>query len=100
MDQNIAGIRECRAPPKVSHLFFANDSLVFSKADMRNCEEILGIIYKYGEASGQRINFDKSSILFSSNVSQQTQDQILDCFGINSIVFSEKYLGLPPFYGW
>ena len=41
---------------------------------MRDCEEILGIIHKYGEASGQRIIFDKSSVLLRTNVSQQTQD--------------------------
>ena len=96
---NIARIRVCRAAPKVSHLFFADDTLIFSKANMRECEEILGIFNKYGQASGQKINFDKSFILFSSNVSQQTQNQILEWFDINSIVFSEKYLGLPFMVG-
>ena len=58
LEQKIAGSRACRAASKVSHLF------------MNNSEEILGILHKYGEASGQRINFEKSSILLSSNVSQ------------------------------
>ena len=57
-----------RAAPKVSHLFFADDTLIFAKADMRNCEGILEILNKYGIASGQCINFDKSSILFSPNM--------------------------------
>ena len=47
MDQNIAGIRVRELHPKSPSFFFADDTLVFSKANMRDCEEILRIIQKY-----------------------------------------------------
>ena len=95
----LSGLRACRAAPKVSHLFFADDTLIFSKATIRDCEGILNALHKYGEASGQHINFTKSSILFSPNVSQQIQEDILDLTEIRSVVFTEKYLGLPSMVG-
>ena len=38
-------------------------------------------------------------MLFSSNVSQQTIDKILDFSGIRFVIFPEKYLGLPFMIG-
>ena len=68
------GLRVCRAVPKVTHLFFANDTLIFTKASMRDCEGILSAINKYRVALEQRITFEKSNLLFNPNVTQQNQD--------------------------
>ena len=67
----IGGIRVFRVMPKVLHLFFANDTLIFTKAVIREYEGILEILNKYGAISGQCINFEKSSMLLSPNMSQQ-----------------------------
>ena len=58
----------CRVAPKVSHLFFVDDIIIFSKASVRDCERILNAIHNYENASGQHINLDKSSLLFSPNM--------------------------------
>ena len=63
MQNDISRIWVCRATLKVSRLFFDGDTLIFFKVTMRECEGILGNLHKYGEASGQCINFEKSSIL-------------------------------------
>lgn len=50
--------------------FFADDSLLFGSVDMGECEELSHVIQRYSLASGQRINFDKFNIYFSSNTNE------------------------------
>ena len=42
--------------PKVSHLFFAEDSLLFAKANLTDCSTIMDILAIYKLATGQQIN--------------------------------------------
>ncbi len=39
--------------PKITHLFFADDSLLFSKASVQDCDRIQAILHVYEQASGQ-----------------------------------------------
>ena len=56
-------------PPKISHLLFADDSLLFCQALKKETQEVLEILKLYAEASGQCINMEKSSVYFNSNTS-------------------------------
>ena len=49
-----------------SHLLFADDIILFSKADERGCEAILDVLGKFCREFGQKISLDKSRILFFS----------------------------------
>lgn len=51
------GTKVCRRSLTISHLFFVDDSLLFLRANKRECLEIVNIIDKYERASGQKINF-------------------------------------------
>ena len=51
----------------VSHLFFADDSFLFFKSNMQECGMIKKCLDAYERASGQVVNFQKSSIFFSWN---------------------------------
>ncbi|KAK2637369.1 hypothetical protein Ddye_032161 [Dipteronia dyeriana] len=59
------GIRSCRGSPLISHLFFADDSMRFSKASKASSERIRQILDIYEEGSGQKMNLNKSIITFS-----------------------------------
>ena len=48
-----------------------------------------------GDASRQLINFQKSSISFSSNMSKELKDEIYSFFQVPRIEDHGKYLGLP-----
>ncbi|KAF7153235.1 hypothetical protein RHSIM_Rhsim01G0171900 [Rhododendron simsii] len=57
------------------------DALLFLKAEIQNCQVIKDILCTYGEASGQRINFDKSGIAFSSNLNDVEKQLVWDLHG-------------------
>ncbi|CAL9026779.1 unnamed protein product [Prunus brigantina] len=57
----LAGIKMARGAPILSHIFFADDSLFFFKAEESNCACLKKILQEYCLASGQEINFQKSS---------------------------------------
>ncbi|KAL2935618.1 hypothetical protein RDABS01_018736 [Bienertia sinuspersici] len=48
----IHGARVCREAPRVSHLFFADDSILFTRATLQECSTIAEIISLYERASG------------------------------------------------
>ncbi|XP_075669906.1 putative mitochondrial protein AtMg00310 [Castanea sativa] len=61
--------------------------------------ELKRIFCRYEEASGQKINTDKSSVFFSPNTSQNAKEEILDILGPMQDSKHTKYLGLPSFIG-
>ena len=50
---DIRGISICRNGPRLTHLFFADDSLLFCRASIQECQHILDILLTYERASGQ-----------------------------------------------
>jgi len=65
------------------------------KADGNGARELKQILDVYEEASGQKINKDKSSILFSPNTATTTKNQMRVCLSISQEARNGKYLGLP-----
>jgi hypothetical protein len=61
----IGGINVAPLVPPVNHLLFADDSMLFFKGSREGAEELSGLLEIYCQASGQRINKDKSSIFFT-----------------------------------
>ena len=47
------GVAVCRGGPKLSHLFFVDDSLIFCKASLVECAAFQRILKLYEDASGQ-----------------------------------------------
>jgi hypothetical protein len=58
----LEGIKVASTAPAVNHLLFADDSLLFVKANVEGALEVNGLLEKYCNASGQRVNLDKSSV--------------------------------------
>ncbi|XP_073363317.1 uncharacterized protein [Aegilops tauschii subsp. strangulata] len=60
----IEPLKICRGAPGVSHLLFADDTLLFFKANQQQAGAVQDIIHAYESATGQLINPAKCSILF------------------------------------
>jgi hypothetical protein len=56
------GVRVCRNAPSVSHLLFADDSLILMKTDMNNATSLQQVLDTYCANSGQLVSLAKSSI--------------------------------------
>ena len=95
----IQGLSLCRNGPRLTHLFFADDCLLFCKANTSECDTILQILDNYEYASGQQLNCAKTTLFFSKCVAQSTQDELIRILGVPAVRQYEKYLGLPSFVG-
>ena len=83
----------------MTHLFFANDSLLFCKAKEQECHALVNILNRYEEASRQKINTDKSLIFFSPNTPQELRENILNILRPMQNSKHNKYLGLSSIIG-
>ena len=64
-DGDIQGFSLCKRGPKLTHLFFADDCLLFCRATMDEYGKVLDILNDYEEASRQKINKNKTTFFFS-----------------------------------
>ncbi|KAM6545112.1 hypothetical protein CsatB_025848 [Cannabis sativa] len=91
----LKGVAISRTAPSLTHLLFVDDSILFCMATPSSCEALNSAIHTYSQASGQLINFDKSSILFSPNTQANVRDMFMHTFQLVDKPFISKYLGLP-----
>jgi hypothetical protein len=83
----------------ISHLLFADDTLLFSKASCNQAVRVKAVINSYAEVTGQLINPSKYSIMFSPNCGEEIQDGVRDVLSIQHDPFDDKYLGFPTSEG-
>jgi hypothetical protein len=114
----IGGVKICHGAPSISHLLFADDSLILVRANGEDAtKQLQYILDLYAECSvqvinnkasgypgfvwcsGQVINKDKSAIMFSKNTSAGCKSAVTLQLGINRESFNDKYPGLPIHVG-
>lgn len=95
----LKGLTFGSAGPILSHLLFADDSLIFIEASIPNASQLNDILHRYELASGQQINKRKSSIFFSKGVCLDTQDALVSTLGICKGDGTGHHLGLPYMTG-
>ncbi|KAM6547612.1 hypothetical protein CsatB_019288 [Cannabis sativa] len=96
---DLQGLKISRNAPSVSHLFFADDSVLFCRANRQSARSIHRCLQTYSKASGQVINPDKCVLSFSDNTRQHEQDFFTALLGMPIQPCHEQYLGLPSFAG-
>jgi len=85
------GVRSCHEAPLISHLLFVNDTMAFCTATEEDAIAVRRVLADYENASGQKVNFDKTEVSFSKGVKMGLE--------IMEVLGHDKYLGLPTFVG-
>lgn len=80
--------------PIVSHLLFADDCCLFFRATVEEARCVKECLRLYEKATGQQVNFQKSSISFSRNTGAATMEEVSLLLQV-PIRSDDSYLGLP-----
>ncbi|VVA38357.1 PREDICTED: reverse mRNAase [Prunus dulcis] len=74
-------VKSSQSGPCVSHLFFADDLVLFAEASTKQAQIMRDCLEKFCSVSGQAVNFDKSTIFCSPNTGNVlAQDLSRICF--------------------
>ena len=89
----------CQNGPKLTHLLFANDSLIFCRAKEDECLKLLVVLATYERASRHQINRAKTTLFVNKSTTSDMQEVIKGALGVQVVQQYEKYLGMPSLVG-
>ena len=95
----IHGVKIGRRVSPISHLFFADDSLLFIRATEDEVENVMEALSIYEAASGQKLNMEKSEMSYSRNIEPEKIDMLQMKLNFKAVEGHDKYLGLPTYVG-
>jgi hypothetical protein len=92
---HIQELHICKQGPGISHLLFADDTLLFIKVTEGHACMIKEVLQTYERGTGQLVNPSKCSMLFGSKCSDTMKTKVLGILQVPNRTVEEKYLGLP-----
>ena len=92
---NLEELKVTRAAPGISHLLFADDALLFFKANSNQANRVREVIKSFEQGTGQLLSPTKCSILVREDLSSEDKQDICSVLGEEKAQFEAKYLGLP-----
>lgn len=78
---------------------FADDLILFSEAMVEQTKVMKDCLSEFCTMSGQKVNFQKSNIFFSSTVSSILASEIVKRIEIPQTDNLGRYLGVPSLHG-
>ncbi|KAI0530979.1 hypothetical protein KFK09_000528 [Dendrobium nobile] len=87
------GIQISPNGPKISHLLYADDIIIFSEAKLNMVKKIKGLVKKFCDWTGQKVNNEKSLILCGNSVKRRRKNEISKIMGFK-LVKEFNYLGI------
>jgi hypothetical protein len=75
-------------------LQYVDDTLIFIQGDIDQLFFLNGLLHKFGESTGLKVNYDKS-FMVSINISDERFDELSTSFGCSKGSLPFTYLGLP-----
>ncbi|XP_075104795.1 uncharacterized protein LOC107830035 [Nicotiana tabacum] len=84
--------------PKINHLAYADDMIIFSSSDETSLMLIMQVLNAYEAASGQLVNKTKSAVYLHHLTDMEVVSKVERITGIHRNDFPIIYLGCPIFY--
>nr|XP_009786255.1 PREDICTED: uncharacterized protein LOC104234397 [Nicotiana sylvestris] len=84
--------------PKINHLAYVDDMLIFSSSDETSLMLIMQVLNTYEAASGQLVNKTKSDVYLHHLTDMKVVNKVERITGIHRSEFPIIYLGCPIFY--
>jgi hypothetical protein len=91
----LEGLRVSHRAPSITHLLFADDSLLFFRANAVQAQNVKDALTIFERCTGQLLNPSKCSMLTREGREDDQIQQVRDILRVERIAFEEKYLGLP-----
>jgi ribonuclease HI len=91
----LQGLRNGRQGPPISHLLFADDSIFFARSDIKSVDALKEAFDTYCEASGQKINLQKSSVFFGKHCQDTVKTLVKTRLEVANEILHDTYLGMP-----
>lgn len=88
-------IQVARKAPRITHMFFADDTYIFYKTKKNEAYHVLDLLNTFESVLGQKINADKFTIFFNRNTDQGVRNVICNMMNFREADKGTKYLGLP-----
>ncbi|CAM8948289.1 unnamed protein product [Rhodiola kirilowii] len=92
---SLRGIRIARNAPFLTHLFFADDSLLLFEATSATPSIIKEVLREYEFLAGQKVNYNKSELVLSPNTTDALKQSFTTTLSVAAVNGHNKYLGLP-----
>lgn len=89
------GIRVCQNSPRINHLFFADDALLFICNKQDDAKHVRAIRREFESVSSKQIKLAKSSLLFGANTTREQKHILGSIMGMRTVDKLDSYLGLP-----
>ncbi|OMO86377.1 reverse transcriptase [Corchorus capsularis] len=84
-----------RGGPRISHVLFADDIMLFAKANIANCDAISRTLHEFCIRSGQKVNASKTKLWCSLKVSEDNMNLFINRLGFRKVNNLGVYLGHP-----
>ncbi|XP_028786509.1 uncharacterized protein LOC114742412 [Neltuma alba] len=85
----------CKQGPPLSHLFFADDIILFSEVSIHQAAVIHSCLEEFYSRSGLKVNVRKTRVSFSRNVNHTRRSEVSNILGFQLAADLGKYLGAP-----
>lgn len=93
MEGEIERIKIGRSAPAISHIFFADDILIFCKASVEQTGKIIKCLENFCSWTGQSFNTAKSGCFFFGNIQMSLKATIKSILNMKELDKDTNYLG-------
>lgn len=92
---HLRGIKLAHSAPSITNSLYADDLLLFGKAQPQEATALMAAINSFSEMSGQRVGIEKSEVWFSRCTPIPVREEVSQLLGVHQQQMSGKYLGAP-----